>query len=582
MNELYLHLHTVNHDGMTFIDTRSERFYDMLQTRRLELTQATPDQPVDDEAVYLNVAGECPKGHVYDLGSLGKKNRRYADPGASTSQMPEMVPRAEFDIVADQLRKVMAFMHQQFGMTMDRAGLSRPHPPPPPHDHQQPPQIDPADPPQQGDNVERETQDMKKGYARFAVDMFVKPSPGLPSTHHRMVACSFRDQALFQLFQISMSRLKELALSLAHKCLSFDFVGTSLDESSKEFSTVQARSAWRQVLEDPSNLQIFFDYYAIAKPPISKENQVKALKEKKILVEYLSSTLRCLRLEKRPSYRKLSSLRNHLPSVPILALTATAVPKVQKDVIESLCLENPVVLRSSFNRPNIFYEADLILANSVDELPERLIGAVRVSHVELSFAIVQKLEPETSLNCSEGAVGVNGSHGFRNLAGSVVQLLGLVGDAITSAKANTFSVFCIDVGISNRSETELLYSVSNPLLIKDGSETESNNSVSDPLLIKDGSETDLLDSVSDLLLIKDGSETKLLDSVSDPLLIRDGSETELLDSISDPLLIRDGSKTKLLYSVSDPLLIRDGSETKLLYSISDPLLIRDGIIVFRL
>ncbi|XP_041005568.1 ATP-dependent DNA helicase Q-like 3 isoform X1 [Juglans microcarpa x Juglans regia] len=58
----------------------------------------------------------------------------------------------------------------------------------------------------------------------------------------------------------------------------------------------------------------------------------------------------------RPSYRKLSSLRNRLPDVPILALTATAVPKVQQDVIESLCLQNPLVLKSSFNRPNIYYE----------------------------------------------------------------------------------------------------------------------------------------------------------------------------------------------------------------------------------
>ncbi|KAK9162632.1 hypothetical protein Syun_003534 [Stephania yunnanensis] len=48
-----------------------------------------------------------------------EKEERYADPGASTSQMPEMVPRSEFDIVAEQLRKVVAFMHQQFGMTMD-------------------------------------------------------------------------------------------------------------------------------------------------------------------------------------------------------------------------------------------------------------------------------------------------------------------------------------------------------------------------------------------------------------------------------------------------------------------------------
>ncbi|XP_072953771.1 ATP-dependent DNA helicase Q-like 3 [Typha angustifolia] len=58
----------------------------------------------------------------------------------------------------------------------------------------------------------------------------------------------------------------------------------------------------------------------------------------------------------RPSYRKLSSLRKKLPGVPLLALTATAVPKVQKDVIESLSLQNPVILRASFNRPNIFYE----------------------------------------------------------------------------------------------------------------------------------------------------------------------------------------------------------------------------------
>ncbi|KAJ6736897.1 DNA HELICASE RECQ FAMILY MEMBER [Salix viminalis] len=58
----------------------------------------------------------------------------------------------------------------------------------------------------------------------------------------------------------------------------------------------------------------------------------------------------------RPSYRKLSSLRNSLPDVPVLALTATAAPKVQKDVIESLRLQDPLVLKSSFNRRNIYYE----------------------------------------------------------------------------------------------------------------------------------------------------------------------------------------------------------------------------------
>ncbi|XP_051114353.1 ATP-dependent DNA helicase Q-like 3 [Andrographis paniculata] len=58
----------------------------------------------------------------------------------------------------------------------------------------------------------------------------------------------------------------------------------------------------------------------------------------------------------RPSYRKLSSLRKSLPNVPVLALTATAAPKVQEDVISSLCLQSPLILKSSFNRPNIYYE----------------------------------------------------------------------------------------------------------------------------------------------------------------------------------------------------------------------------------
>ncbi|KAK9151517.1 hypothetical protein Syun_009826 [Stephania yunnanensis] len=104
VNELYLHLHTVNHDGVTFIDTRLELFYAKLQTRRQELTQAIPNQSMDDEVVYYKVAGECPKGRVHGLWSLGRKKRRYADPSASTSQVPPMVPRSEFDNVAKELR----------------------------------------------------------------------------------------------------------------------------------------------------------------------------------------------------------------------------------------------------------------------------------------------------------------------------------------------------------------------------------------------------------------------------------------------------------------------------------------------
>ncbi|KAL2614066.1 hypothetical protein R1flu_025758 [Riccia fluitans] len=72
----------------------------------------------------------------------------------------------------------------------------------------------------------------------------------------------------------------------------------------------------------------------------------------------------------RPSYRKLSALRNHLPDVPILALTATAAKKVQEDIVKSLALHSPQILISSFNRPNIYYEVRYkdLLKNPYEDL----------------------------------------------------------------------------------------------------------------------------------------------------------------------------------------------------------------------
>ncbi|CAI7934492.1 unnamed protein product [Closterium sp. NIES-54] len=66
-------------------------------------------------------------------------------------------------------------------------------------------------------------------------------------------------------------KLRAEAVSLALRCLSFDFVGTSLDESSEELGTIQVPSSWRAVLEDTATMQLFFDYYAATKPPLSNQ-----------------------------------------------------------------------------------------------------------------------------------------------------------------------------------------------------------------------------------------------------------------------------------------------------------------------
>lgn len=59
----------------------------------------------------------------------------------------------------------------------------------------------------------------------------------------------------------------------------------------------------------------------------------------------------------RPEYRKLRDMIDRInPDLPVIALTATATPKVQDDIIKNLGLDNATTFVSSFNRPNLYYE----------------------------------------------------------------------------------------------------------------------------------------------------------------------------------------------------------------------------------
>ncbi len=58
----------------------------------------------------------------------------------------------------------------------------------------------------------------------------------------------------------------------------------------------------------------------------------------------------------RPDYRSLRLLRRSFPSVPIMALTATATERVREDIVKQLGLKKPRTFTSSFNRPNLSYE----------------------------------------------------------------------------------------------------------------------------------------------------------------------------------------------------------------------------------
>lgn len=59
----------------------------------------------------------------------------------------------------------------------------------------------------------------------------------------------------------------------------------------------------------------------------------------------------------RPEYRRLREMMDQIDEkVPVIALTATATPKVKEDILHNLGLRNPAIYISSFNRPNLEYE----------------------------------------------------------------------------------------------------------------------------------------------------------------------------------------------------------------------------------
>lgn len=59
----------------------------------------------------------------------------------------------------------------------------------------------------------------------------------------------------------------------------------------------------------------------------------------------------------RPEYRRLREMMTQIkPDAAVVALTATATPKVQSDIVKNLGLNNPNIYISSFNRPNLYYE----------------------------------------------------------------------------------------------------------------------------------------------------------------------------------------------------------------------------------
>ena len=97
----------------------------------------------------------------------------------------------------------------------------------------------------------------------------------------------------------------------------------------------------------------------VAPETLSKSNTIEFLK--KITVSFIAiDEAHCISEwghDFRPEYRKIRDIIDQISSdIKIIALTATATPKVQDDVIKNLKIDNSKIFKSSFNRHNLYYE----------------------------------------------------------------------------------------------------------------------------------------------------------------------------------------------------------------------------------
>ncbi|XP_036054126.1 ran-binding protein 17 [Onychomys torridus] len=109
-----------------------------------------------------------------------------------------------------------------------------------------------------------------------------------PSAKHRKVATSFRDTSLKDILVLACSLLKQVlakplnlqnqdqqnlvmqVLKLVLSCLSFDFIGSSADESADDLCSVQIPTTWRTIFLEPETLELFFNLYHSLPPLLSQ------------------------------------------------------------------------------------------------------------------------------------------------------------------------------------------------------------------------------------------------------------------------------------------------------------------------
>ncbi|XP_070686588.1 recQ-like DNA helicase BLM isoform X2 [Pempheris klunzingeri] len=166
---------------------------------------------------------------------------------------------------------------------------------------------------------------------------------------------------------VVISPLKSLIVDQVQKLTTLDIPATSL---SGDKSDSEAGRIYMQLSRKDPIIKLLY----VTPEKVSASNKLisalQNLYERGLLARFVIDEAHCVSQwghDFRPDYKRLHELRQKFPNVPMMALTATATPRVQKDILNQLNMTRPQVFTMSFNRTNLKYAVLAKKPKKVDE-----------------------------------------------------------------------------------------------------------------------------------------------------------------------------------------------------------------------
>ncbi|KAM4573624.1 recQ-like DNA helicase BLM isoform 1-T1 [Odontesthes bonariensis] len=173
---------------------------------------------------------------------------------------------------------------------------------------------------------------------------------------------------------VVISPLKSLIVDQIQKLTTLDIPATSL---SGDKSDSEAGRIYMQLSRKDPIIKLLY----VTPEKVSASNRLisalQNLYERGLLARFVIDEAHCVSQwghDFRPDYKKLHELRQKFPSVTLMALTATATPRVQKDILNQLNMTRPQVFTMSFNRANLKYS---VLPKKPKKVDEDCIGWIK-------------------------------------------------------------------------------------------------------------------------------------------------------------------------------------------------------------